>query len=82
MMKIELLLEILFLVLLFGLNLGFEYKGFDFSCFFQGVGKADGYVTMEAIQPMGINGARKEHYKESFNPQDPAGGLFPTYSVQ
>ena len=22
----------------FGLNLGFEYKGFDFSCFFQGVG--------------------------------------------
>lgn len=60
----------------FGLNLGFEYKGFDFSCFFQGVGKADGYVTMEAIQPMGINGARKEHYKESFNPQDPKPGAY------
>lgn len=60
----------------FGLNLGFEYKGFDFSCFFQGVGKADGYVTMEAIQLMGINGARKEHYKESFNPQDPKPGAY------
>ena len=31
---------------------------------------------MEAIQPMGINGARKEHYKESFNPQDPKPGAY------
>lgn len=62
----------------FGLNLGFEYKGFDFSCFFQGVGKADGYVIMEAIQPMGLNAARKEHYEEVFDPQNPkAGAYFP-----
>ena len=60
----------------FGLNLGFEYKGFDFTCFFQGVGKADGYVTSEAIQPMGINSARKEHYEEMFNPENPQKGMY------
>lgn len=32
----------------FGLRLGLEYKNFDFSCFFQGVGKSDGYLTYEA----------------------------------
>lgn len=60
----------------FGLNLGFEYKGFDFSCFFQGVGKADGYVTEEAIKSMGNNSARIEHYKETFNPADPKPGAY------
>lgn len=55
----------------FGVNLGFEYKNFDFSCFFQGVGKADGYVTQEAIMPMGINSARVEHYEEAFDPANP-----------
>lgn len=60
----------------FGLNLGFEYKAFDFSCFFQGVGKADGYVTSEAIQAMGINSARKEHYEDTFNPENPKSGCY------
>lgn len=53
----------------FGLNLGFEYKKFDFSCFFQGVGKADGYVTEESIRPMGIHSARVDHYTDSFDPK-------------
>ena len=60
----------------FGLNLGFDYKGFDFSCFFQGVGKADGYVTEEAIRSMGINSARTEHYEETFNPASPKSGAY------
>lgn len=33
----------------FGLRLGAEYKNFDFSCFFQGVGKVDGYMMYEAV---------------------------------
>lgn len=32
----------------FGLRLGMEWKNFDFSCFFQGVAKCDGYLTYEA----------------------------------
>ncbi len=55
----------------FGLNLGFDYKNFDFSCFFQGVGKADGYVTEELIKPMGVYSALEEHYTQSFNPKNP-----------
>lgn len=53
----------------YGLNLGFEYKNFDFSCFFQGVGKADGYINENGLRPMGVHSARKEHYSESFNPK-------------
>ena len=60
----------------FGLNLGFEYKGFDFSCFFQGVGKADGYVLDELLTPMGLNSARKEHYYETFDPANPKPGCY------
>lgn len=55
----------------FGVNLGFDYKNFDFSCFFQGVGKADGYVKDELIIPMGIYSALKDHYTDSFNPENP-----------
>lgn len=60
----------------YGLNFGFDYKGWDFSCFFQGVGKADGYVTMEALQSMGINSARKDHYEDTFNPANPRSGCY------
>lgn len=60
----------------FGLNLGFDYKGFDFSCFFQGVGKADGYVVNEALAPLGINTVRKDHYTDTFNPSDPTTGKY------
>lgn len=44
--------------------------------FFPGVGKADGYVTSEAIQAMGINSARKEHYEDTFNPENPKSGCY------
>lgn len=60
----------------FGLSLGFEYKGLDFSCFFQGVAKVDGYVKDELIIPMGIYSALKEHYTDSFNPEDPNPNAF------
>lgn len=60
----------------FGINLGFDYKGFDFSCFLQGVGKADGYVVNEALAPLGINTVRKDHYTDTFNPADPQSGKY------
>lgn len=60
----------------YGISLGAEYKGFDLSVFFQGVGKADGYVTHEGIAPMGTNGARKDHFRDSFNPADPQSGKY------
>lgn len=62
----------------FGLNLGFDYKNWDFSCFFQGVGKADGYVINEAIQGLngGINCPRIEHYEKTFDPNNPKSGCY------
>lgn len=55
----------------YAISLGADYKGFDFSCQFQGVGKADGYVTYEAISSMGTNSARKDHYTDTFDPAHP-----------
>jgi hypothetical protein len=49
----------------YGLNMGFDCKNFDFSCFFQGVGKADGYIIRE------LYNIRKDNYLETFNPADP-----------
>lgn len=36
----------------FGINLGLEWKGFDFSCFFQGVGKRKFFLNAERFMPM------------------------------
>lgn len=41
----------------FGLNLGAEYKGFDLSALFQGVGKADGYIYGAGIWAFAVTGA-------------------------
>lgn len=43
----------------FGINLGAEYKGFDFSMFFQGVGKRSFYANKSDIMPF---------YASWFNP--------------
>lgn len=48
----------------FGINLGLEYKDFSFSCFLQGVGKVDGYLTYEATKPLFTPG-------NSYNPAQP-----------
>ena len=37
----------------FGLNLGVQWKGFDFSCFFQGVGKRKFFIRSTHLTPMG-----------------------------
>ena len=51
--------------------MGFTYKNFDLSAFFQGVGKRDGYMGAGRIQAMGVYSALDEHYSDSFNPQKP-----------
>ena len=35
----------------YGLNLDASWKGFDFSMFWQGIGKADGYLNKQATMP-------------------------------
>lgn len=55
----------------YNMNLGFSYKNWDFSCLFQGVGKVDGYMGIDVLEPLGTKTALKEHYTESFNPQNP-----------
>lgn len=55
----------------YSLNLGFEYKNWDFSCLFQGVGKADGYMGIDVLEPLGTKTALRVHYTESFNPKVP-----------
>lgn len=55
----------------YGINLGFSYKKFDFSCFLQGVGKVDGFLGRDVIEPMGVMSALEEHYTDSFNPDSP-----------
>lgn len=52
----------------YGLNLGAEYKGVDLSMFFQGVGKADGYLEGPGIIPFvsggSIGGTALEAFKD------------------
>lgn len=60
----------------YGLNLGLNYKNFDFSCFFQGVGKVDGFNGRDVIEPLGIMSALEEHYTDSFDPQNPKSDVY------
>ena len=55
----------------YSLNLGFEYKNWDFSCLLQGVGKADGYMGIDVLEPLGTKTALRDHYTDSFNPKNP-----------
>lgn len=60
----------------FSLNLGFNYKAFDFSAMFQGVGKADGFLGRDIIEPLGSQTAMEDHYYDSFNPSNPTTGKY------
>ena len=37
----------------YGINLGLQWKGFDFSCFFQGIGKRSFFIRSTHLTPMG-----------------------------
>lgn len=60
----------------FSLNLGFNYKALDFSAMFQGVGKVDGFLGRDIIEPLGSQTAMVEHYYDSFDPSHPTTGKY------
>lgn len=60
----------------FSLNLGFNYKALDFSAMFQGVGKVDGFLGRDIIEPLGSQTAMAEHYYDSFDPSNPTTGKY------
>lgn len=50
----------------FGLSLAGEYKGFDLSMLFQGVGKANGYIYGQGIQTFIMGGTVQEQHKDNW----------------
>ena len=60
----------------YGINLGFSYKNLDFSCFLQGVGKVDGFLGRDVIEPLGVMSALEEHYTDSFDPKHPSSDAY------
>ncbi|EPR71368.1 SusC/RagA family TonB-linked outer membrane protein [Cyclobacterium qasimii] len=52
----------------FGARLNADYKGFDFSIFLQGVGKADGYLYGQGIMPFYEGGTVQEQHKDHWTP--------------
>jgi TonB-linked SusC/RagA family outer membrane protein len=60
----------------FGLNLYGEFKGIDLTMFFQGVGKADGYVWGHSIASFFEGGSMPEIGKDYWTPEN-RDALFP-----
>lgn len=63
----------------FSANLGAAYKNFDFAVFFQGVGKADGYLYGQGIMPFYEGGTVQEQHKDRWTPEN-ATATFPRYA--
>lgn len=63
----------------YSLNLSAQYKGFDFTAFFQGVGKKDNYLSGTAAQPFysaNFQGTMFEYQKDYWSP-DNTGAAYP-----
>ena len=54
----------------YGLTLYGEYKGFDLNIFFQGVGKANGYINGQGIQTFIEGGSVLEMHKDYWTPEN------------
>jgi len=55
----------------FGARFNADFKGFDFSMFLQGVGKADGYLYGQGIMPFFLGGTVQEQHKDRWTPGNP-----------
>ncbi len=55
----------------YGLNLDAGWKGFDFSMFWQGVGKADGYLNKQATMPFYWGASALEMHKDHWTEKNP-----------
>lgn len=60
-------------------NLDLGYKGFDLSVFFQGVGKADGFLYGQGIMPFFLGGTVQEQHKDRWTP-DNTDATFPRFA--
>jgi len=63
----------------FGFNFNSSYKNFDFSFFFQGVGKADGLIRDQGIMPFLMGGTVQEQHKDRWTP-DNRDASFPRFA--
>lgn len=65
----------------YGLNLSASYKGFDFSIYFEGVGKRDAMLSGDMIQPLSNNGNISTWYHKSAWSEDNQSAKFPLIST-
>lgn len=54
----------------YGFNFFGQYKGFDISFLISGVGKLDGYLGGQAIQPFYVGGTALEMHKDYWTPEN------------
>ena len=67
----------------YSLNLSAQYKGFDFTAFFQGVGKKDNYLSGTAAQPFysaNFQGTMFDYQKDYWSPTN-MGAAYPRLTV-
>lgn len=55
----------------YSINLNASYKGFSIGAFFQGVGKADGFLYQQGIMPFYNGGTVQEQHKDNWTPSNP-----------
>ena len=60
----------------FGINLGAQWKGFDFSCFFQGIGKRSFFIRQQHLTPMGSSGQMPWTINRDYWREDNKGAYF------
>ncbi|WP_183906744.1 SusC/RagA family TonB-linked outer membrane protein [Rufibacter immobilis] len=65
-------------------NFAAQYKGFDATIFFQGIGKRDNYMSGTGVQPFysgGFQGTMYEFQKDFWTPENP-GAAYPQLSIK
>jgi TonB-linked SusC/RagA family outer membrane protein len=55
----------------YSFNINLNYKNFDLAMFWQGVGKADGYLGNNATMPFYLGGTIQEQNKDYWTPDNP-----------
>ena len=60
----------------FGINLGAQWKGFDFSCFFQGIGKRQFFIRQQHLTPMGSSAQMPWTINRDYWREDNKGAYF------
>jgi TonB-linked SusC/RagA family outer membrane protein len=64
----------------YGATVNASFKGFDLNAFFQGVGKADGYLYQQGIMPFFNGGTVQEQHKDRWTPEN-TDAAFPRLTV-